>query len=110
MVTCQDQKSQIKNFEKALQVLKSRFVRDRAGETERRDWCTTVDQWSRAATAPKRIRTYNYPQSRVTDHRINHSSHNLSAVVDGDLSEFVEQLRMADNAERMQEGEGSLDV
>ncbi len=109
VVTCQDQKSQIKNFEKALQVLKSRLYEIEL-EKQNEEIGAQRRSMVKSGDRSEKIRTYNYPQSRVTDHRINHSSHNLSAVVDGDLSEFVEQLRMADNAERMQEGEGSLDV
>jgi len=48
-----------------------------------------------------KIRTYNYPQSRVTDHRIGHTSHNLSAVVNGDIQEFIDALQLAENAEKL---------
>ena len=108
VVTCQDQKSQIKNFEKALQVLKSRLYEI---ELEKQNEEIGAQRRSMVKSGDRsdKIRTYNYPQSRVTDHRINYSSHNLSAVVDGDLDDFVEQLRMADNAARMQDGEGGLD-
>jgi len=51
-----------------------------------------------------KIRTYNYPQSRVTDHRINYTVYNLPSVMDGQLGDFVEQLRIAENAEKLQEG------
>ena len=108
VVTCQDQKSQIKNFEKALQVLKSRLYEI---ELEKQNEEIGAQRRSMVKSGDRsdKIRTYNYPQSRVTDHRINYSSHNLSAVVDGDLDDFVEQLRMADNAARMQDGEGGMD-
>lgn len=105
VVTCQDQKSQIKNFEKALQVLKSRLYDIELAKqneeigAQRRSMVKSGDR-------SDKIRTYNYPQSRVTDHRVNYTVHNLSTVMDGDLIDFVEQLRMADNVERMQEGAG----
>jgi peptide chain release factor 1 len=51
-----------------------------------------------------KIRTYNYPQSRVTDHRIGYTVYNLPAVMDGDIGDFIEQLRIAENAERLKEG------
>jgi peptide chain release factor 1 len=50
-----------------------------------------------------KIRTYNYPQGRVTDHRINHTEYNLSAIMDGDIQEFIDKLQMAENSERLRE-------
>jgi peptide chain release factor 1 len=105
VVTCQDQKSQIKNFEKALQVLKSRLY-DIELEKQNEEIGAQRRSMVKSGDRSDKIRTYNYPQSRVTDHRVNYTVHNLSAVMDGDLIDFVEQLRMADNAERMQEGAG----
>ena len=58
----------------------------------------------RTGDRSEKIRTYNYPQSRVTDHRIGYTQHNLPAIMNGDLDNFVEQLRIADSAERMMEG------
>ena len=52
-----------------------------------------------------KIRTYNYPQGRVTDHRINYSVYNLTSVMDGNIEDFIEKLRIADNAEKMKEGQ-----
>ena len=105
VVTCQDQKSQIKNFEKALQVLKSRLY-DIELEKQNEEIGAQRRSMVKSGDRSDKIRTYNYPQSRVTDHRVNYTVHNLSSVMDGDLIDFVEQLRMADNAERMQEGAG----
>ena len=105
VVTCQDQKSQIKNFEKALQVLKSRLY-DIELEKQNEEIGAQRRSMVKSGDRSDKIRTYNYPQSRVTDHRVNYTVHNLSTVMDGDLIDFVEQLRMADNAERMQEGAG----
>ncbi len=104
VVTCQDQKSQIKNFEKALQVLRSRLYEmevDKQNEeigAQRRSMVKSGDR-------SDKIRTYNYPQGRVTDHRINHSVYNLPAVMDGDIGDFVEKLRIAENTEKMEEGQ-----
>jgi peptide chain release factor 1 len=58
----------------------------------------------RTGDRSEKIRTYNYPQSRVTDHRISYTQHNLPSIMNGDLDSFVEQLRIADSAERMMEG------
>jgi peptide chain release factor 1 len=58
----------------------------------------------RSGDRSDKIRTYNYPQSRVTDHRINYTVYNLPTVMDGYLDEFTEKLRIADNAEKLQEG------
>jgi peptide chain release factor 1 len=104
VVTCQDQKSQIKNFDKALRVLRSRLYEI---ELEKHNAEVGAQRRSMVKSGDRsdKIRTYNYPQSRVTDHRINHTVYNLPAVVDGDLDDFVQQLRMADNAEKMKEGE-----
>jgi len=104
VVTCQDQKSQIKNFEKALKVLRSRLYEI---ELEKHNAEVGAQRKSMVKSGDRsdKIRTYNYPQSRVTDHRINHTVYNLPSVVDGDLADFVEKLRMADNAEKMKEAQ-----
>ena len=94
VVTCQDEKSQHKNKAKALKVLRSRLL-DRqiaAQEAERaRERRLQVGTGDRSA----KIRTYNFPQSRLTDHRINLTLHRLEDVLDGDLDEVVEALRTA---------------
>jgi peptide chain release factor 1 len=103
VVQCQDEKSQMKNFEKALKVLRSRVYEielqkqnDEVG-AQRRSMVGSGDR-------SDKIRTYNYPQGRVTDHRIGYTVYNLSAVMDGDVEEFMQQLRLAENAEKMKEG------
>lgn len=103
VVSCQDEKSQIKNFDKALKVLRSRLYEielkkhnDEVG-AQRKSMVGSGDR-------SDKIRTYNYPQGRVTDHRINHSVYNLPVVMDGDIDEFIEQLRIAENAEKLKEG------
>lgn len=105
VVSCQDQKSQIKNFEKALNVLRSRlYERELAKHNE----AVGAQRKSMVGSGDRsdKIRTYNYPQSRVTDHRINYSQHNLPAVMDGEIDEFIEQLHLAESAEKMKERAG----
>lgn len=105
VVTCQDQKSQIKNFEKALQVLRSRLYEI---ELQKQNEEIGAQRRSMVKSGDRsdKIRTYNYPQGRVTDHRINYSVHNLPAIMDGNLNDIVEHLRIADNAEKLQEEQG----
>jgi len=104
VVTCQDEKSQIKNLEKAMKVLRSRLYEielkkhnEQVGE-QRKSMVGSGDR-------SDKIRTYNYPQSRVTDHRINYSVYNLQAVMDGEIDDFIEKLRIAENTERLKEGQ-----
>ncbi len=106
VVTCQDEKSQIKNLEKAMKVLRSRLYEielkkhhDQVGE-QRKSMVGSGDR-------SDKIRTYNYPQSRVTDHRINYSVYNLQTVMDGEVEDFIEKLRIAENAERLKEGQSN---
>jgi peptide chain release factor 1 len=98
---CQDQKSKLKNYDKALSVLRSRIYeielqKKLALDSEKRK--SMVSSGDRSA----KIRTYNYSQGRVTDHRINLTIYNLSGVMDGDLDEIIESLRVAENAEKLQ--------
>lgn len=99
---CQDQKSKLKNHEKALSVLRTRIYemeleKKLAADAKIRK--TMVSSGDRSA----KIRTYNYPQGRVTDHRINLTLYNLSAVIDGDLDEVIDALQVAENAEKLKE-------
>ena len=100
VVTCQDEKSQHKNRAKAMKVLRSRLLdrkmaeREAARAKERR---TQVGTGDRSA----KVRTYNFPQDRITDHRIALTVHNLPSVLDGDLTELLEGLRLADEDERI---------
>lgn len=99
VVTCQDEKSQHKNRDKALSVLRSRLFDLKVAEQEAeraRDRKLQVGTGDRSA----KIRTYNFPQSRVTDHRIGFTTHALSQVLDGDLEELIERLRLAGQEER----------
>lgn len=103
-VQCQDEKSQLKNKAKALTELRSRIY-----NIEYQKWLdeiaskrkTMVSTGDRSA----KIRTYNYPQGRVTDHRINLTLYNLSAVMDGEIQTIIDQLTVAENAERLKESE-----
>ena len=100
VVSQQDEKSQHKNKAKALKVLRSRLLDQKIAEQEAersRERRAQVGTGDRSA----KIRTYNFPQSRVTDHRIKLTVHNLSQVLDGDLSELIAALRLADQEERL---------
>ena len=99
VVTCQDEKSQHKNKDKAMGVLRSRLLDARLAEQEAeraRDRRLQVGTGDRSA----KIRTYNFPQSRVTDHRIGWTTHALPQVLDGDLGELLEALKLASETER----------
>src|SRR5690606_23327422 len=99
VVTCQDEKSQHKNRDKALAVLRSRLLDQRIAEQEAeraRDRRLQVGTGDRSA----KIRTYNFPQSRVTDHRIGYTTHALQQVLDGALAELIERLRLASQEEQ----------
>lgn len=103
VVTCQDEKSQIKNFEKALKVLRSRLYeielskrQEEVGE-QRKSMVKSGDR-------SEKIRTYNYPQGRVTDHRIGYTVYNLPTIMDGNIDDFIQHLRIAENAEKLQSG------
>jgi len=103
VVQCQDEKSQIKNFEKALKVLRSRIYEI---ELAKHNAEVGAQRKSMVGSGDRsdKIRTYNYPQSRVTDHRIGYTVYNLPGVMDGNIGEFIEELRVADNAEKLREG------
>jgi peptide chain release factor 1 len=103
VVQCQDEKSQMKNFEKALKVLRSRIYEI---ELQKHNDEVGAQRKSMVGSGDRsdKIRTYNYPQGRVTDHRIGFTVYNLSAVMDGEVEGFMEQLRIAENAEKMKEG------
>ncbi|SMD42619.1 peptide chain release factor 1 [Aquiflexum balticum DSM 16537] len=100
IVTCQDEKSQIKNFEKALKVLRSRLYEI---ELNKHNEAVGAQRRSMVASGDRsdKIRTYNYSQSRVTDHRINKTVYNLPDIMDGNIEEFISALRFAENLEKM---------
>ena len=101
VVTCQDERSQIKNRAKAMRVLKARLL-ERAQEEQQA--AIAADRRSQVGTGERseRIRTYNFPQARVTDHRIGLTLHRLPAVLEGDLDELIEALTAAEQAEQLQ--------
>lgn len=100
VVACQDERSQLKNREKAMKILRSRLLER---EREKQEADTAQDRKSQVGTGERseKIRTYNFPQSRVTDHRIGLSLYRLESVLDGDLDEFIDALTAAANAERL---------
>jgi peptide chain release factor 1 len=102
VVTCQDEKSQLKNLDKAMKELRTRLYNleyQRRMEATASKRKTMVSSGDRSA----KVRTYNYPQGRVTDHRINLTLYNLNAIMDGDINELIDKLRMAENAEKLKE-------
>ncbi len=102
IVSCQDERSQIKNRDKAMRVLRSRLLEIKEAEErakrvqERRGQVGTGDR-------SEKIRTYNFPQNRITDHRIGLTLHRLEGVLEGDLDEMIDALITADTAERLKE-------
>src|SRR6266581_1796440 len=101
VVTCQDERSQIKNRAKAMKVLRARLYDAKLQEQQAKYAAVRKSQVSTGDRSAK-IRTYNFPQSRVTDHRINFTTHNLPAVMEGDLDELSGALLDADVAERLE--------
>jgi len=103
IVQCQDQKSQQKNKEAAMKVLRTRLYEfeynkymEEVGKTRK----TMVSTGDRSA----KVRTYNFPQSRMTDHRIGYTTHNLDAILNGDIQDIIDQLQLAENAEKLKSG------
>jgi peptide chain release factor 1 len=100
VVTCQDQKSQLKNLEKAMTVLRTRIYEMEYQKhldnisSKRKTMVSTGDRSAK-------IRTYNFPQGRVTDHRIGLTMYNLQDVINGNIQELIDQLQLAENAERL---------
>ncbi len=105
VVSCQDEKSQLKNKNKAMKVLRSRLLDRMISEANQKRAAARKLQIGSGDRSAK-IRTYNFPQSRVTDHRIGLTSHNLTRIVDGEIDEFVRALRLAEEEERMEGDEG----
>ena len=103
VVTCQDEKSQHKNKARAMKVLRSRLLDRRIAAREARRAAERRSQIGSGDRSAK-IRTYNFPQNRVTDHRIGLSLYRLADVLDGDLEEIVSALRLAREEERLREG------
>jgi peptide chain release factor 1 len=104
VVSCQDEKSQIKNREKALKVLRARLYEMALAEQQK---AIASDRRSQVGTGDRseKIRTYNFNQARVTDHRIGLSIHRLQDILDGDLDEILNALAAHRQAERLKEPE-----
>ena len=102
VVSCQDEKSQLKNKDKAMKILKSRLY-DQMLEEQAKE--ISQDRRSQVGTGDRseRIRTYNYPQGRITDHRINKTIHQLENFLDGDIDEMIDALTTEDQAKKLQE-------
>ena len=100
VVSCQNEKSQLQNKESALRILRARLLAhaqeeaDKAASAERKSQVRTVDR-------SERIRTYNFPENRLSDHRVNYKSNNLDAVLNGDMDEVIQSLLDADKAEKL---------
>ncbi len=104
VVSCQDEKSQHKNKDKAMRVLRSRLL-DRAREEQEAKLAGTRKSQVGTGDRSERIRTYNFPQGRVTDHRIGLTLHRLPQVLEGDLEEIIEALITTDQAEKLKQVE-----
>ena len=100
VVTCQDEKSQLKNKDKAMKVLRSRIY---DMEQEKANSEQAAERRSQVGTGDRseKIRTYNFPQGRVTDHRIKYTSHRLGEILDGDINELLENIIAADQTARL---------
>ena len=103
VVSCQDEKSQLKNKDKAMKVLRSRLYDIEIAKQQEELGVQRKSMVGKGDRSDK-IRTYNYPQGRVTDHRIGMTVYNLPTVMDGEIGDFIENLRLAENAERLKEG------
>ncbi|MBX2961389.1 MAG: peptide chain release factor 1 [Cyclobacteriaceae bacterium] len=103
VITCQVERSQHGNRERALQMLKAKLY-EMEVQKQQSEIGATRKSLVRSGDRSEKIRTYNYPQSRVTDHRIGYTQHNLPAIMNGEIDDFIEQLRIADNAEKLTEG------
>ncbi|MGH3546115.1 MAG: peptide chain release factor-like protein, partial [Mycobacteriales bacterium] len=100
VVSCQNEKSQLQNKEQALRILRARMLvaaqdsADAAASDARRSQVRTVDR-------SERVRTYNYPENRISDHRVNFKAYNLDHVLDGDLDAVLDALSTADTAAKL---------
>ncbi len=105
VVTCQDEKSQLKNLDKAMKVLRSRIY-----EREHQKYLDEISSKRKTMVSTgdrsAKIRTYNYPQGRVTDHRIGLTLYSLPSIMDGDIQQLIDALQMAENAEKLKEQVG----
>ena len=107
VVTCQDEKSQLKNKEKALKVLMSRLY-DLEQQKQHDEIASERKSQIGRGNRNERIRTYNYPQGRVTDHRIGLTLHRLDSIIDGDLDEIMDALITTEQAEKLKAGDEAM--
>lgn len=103
VVVCQIERSQSGNRERALQMLRTKLY-EREIEKQQAEIGASRRSQVRSGDRSEKIRTYNYPQSRVTDHRIGFTQHNLPAIMNGEIDDFIEQLKIAETAEKMADG------
>jgi len=101
VVQCQDERSQLKNRQKAMKVLKARLY-DMKLQEQNKEIAQQRKLMVKSGDRSDKIRTYNFPQNRVTDHRIGLTLYNLSEIIEGNLNELVEKLKLADRAEKLQ--------
>ena len=104
VVGCQMERSQMQNREVAMQMLRTKLYE---AEVQKRHDITASRRRTLVSTGDRsaKIRTYNYPQGRMTDHRIGLTIYNLAAIMDGDIQEIINQLQVAENAEKLKAGE-----
>ena len=100
VITCQDERSQLQNKVRAMSILRARLF-DMEQQKRQEELDATRRSMIGSGDRSEKIRTYNYPQSRVTDHRINVSSYNLAGVMNGELDVFIDELILRDEAERL---------
>jgi peptide chain release factor 1 len=100
VIACQDERSQLQNRLRAMSILRARLY-EIEEEKRRQEQDETRRSQVGSGERAEKIRTYNYPQSRVTDHRINISNFNLPIVMDGDIDEFIDELSTRDEAARL---------
>lgn len=101
VVTCQDERSQIKNKAKALKVLRARLL-DKAQTDQQAKIAKERKSMVGSGDRSEKIRTYNFPQNRVTDHRVDLSLHKLTEILNGEIEEFIEALRQKDQESKLE--------
>lgn len=106
VVQCQDERSQLKNRQKAMKVLRARLY-DMKLKEQNAELSAQRKSMVGSGDRSDKIRTYNFPQNRVTDHRIGLTLYNLSNIIEGDMDELIEQLKLADRTEKLQENGGA---
>ena len=104
VITCQVERSQHGNRERAMQMLRTKLY-EMEVEKQQAEIGASRRSQVRSGDRSEKIRTYNYPQSRVTDHRIGYTQHNLPAIMNGEVDSFIEQLKIAETAEKMADGQ-----